>query len=170
MKRTYRADKRINEGVDDGTLVAILTQMTNDSNLSTVVSGDNDEIGNYQTLILNYIQKLEGFRIRLRELHWSAERMSAHKLTDDLMNTLVNIEDDIAEDLQGFLGIRIGVGAVSPVMPEAKDIKSLLETIKQETLSLREAIDGVPDFVGIVSMLDDLVHSMNKSLYLETLG
>lgn len=170
MKRTYRADKRINEGVDDGTLVAILTQMTNDSNLSTVVSDNNDEIGNYQTLILNYIQKLEGFRIRLRELHWSAERMSAHKLTDDLMNTLVNIEDDIAEDLQGFLGIRIGVGAVSPVMPEAKDIKGLLETIKQETLSLRETIDGVPDFVGIVSMLDDLVHSMNKSLYLETLG
>ena len=170
MKRIYSADKRINEGVEDGALVAILTQMTNDSNLSTVLTDDADETGNYQTLILNYIQKLEGYRIRLRELHWSAERMSAHKLTDDLMNTLVNIEDDIAEDLQGFLGIRIGVGTVSPVMPEAKDIKSLLETIKQETLSLRETIDGVPDFVGIVSMLDDLVHSMNKSLYLETLG
>lgn len=154
-------------------LIAIVTQMTNASNLSTLDKTEFQEEGesvNYQELILDFIQKLEGYRVRLREFHWSAEKMAAHKLTDDLMNTLVTVEDDIAEDLQGFLGIRIKVGTLVPVLPTATDIKSLLQVIIKETLTLRASIDGIPALTGIVSLLDDLIHSMNKSLYLETFG
>ena len=176
-KHISLADKRLLEDLErkypQDELIAIVTQMTNASNLSTLNNTEIQEEGesvNYQELILDFIQKLEGYRVRLREFHWSAEKMAAHKLTDDLMNTLITVEDDIAEDLQGFLGIRIKVGTLVPILPTATDIKSLLQVIIQETLTLRASIDGIPELVGIVSMLDDLIHSMNKSLYLETFG
>lgn len=155
-------------------LIAIVTQMTDASNLSMLdypeEIKEEDQSVNYQELILDFIQKIEGYRVRLREFHWSAEKMAAHKLTDDLMNTLVSVEDDIAEDLQGFLGIRIKPGTIVPILTDAADLRSLIQIILKETLTLRACIDDIPELSGIVSLLDDLIHSMNKSLYLETFG
>ena len=48
---------------------------------------DTSDVGtSIPEAILLYIRKLEGYRIRLRELHWSAAKKSEHELTDTLMS------------------------------------------------------------------------------------
>ena len=51
-----------------------------------IVVDSNNTVGtSLPEAILLYIKKLEGYRIRLREIHWSAESKSRHELSDSLM-------------------------------------------------------------------------------------
>ena len=125
--------------------------------------------------ILLYIKKLEGYRIRLREIHWSAENKSKHELSDSLMSMLADYEDSIAEEAMGIFGVRVKVGDIVPAMPEGRDLKSILKSLTDDTLTLLASLEpseGEPTIPsgGIPSVLEDIIHDLNKSKYLETLS
>lgn len=143
----------------------------NESPESTTVNSKNDiqiGFGSVEEAVLDYIRKLEGYRVRLREFHWSASKMSTHELTDNLMSDLTDYEDSVAEETMGILGFRIKVGSIIPVIPEVSDLKSLLTSLISDTLTLRACVEDDKNFAGIVSILDDIEHDINKSKYLET--
>ena len=125
--------------------------------------------------ILLYIKKLEGYRIRLREIHWSTENKSKHELSDNLMSMLADYEDSIAEEAMGIFGIRVKVGDIVPEIPEGRDIKSILTSVTNDTLTLLASLEpsegetSIPSG-GIPSILEDILHDLNKSKYLETLS
>lgn len=126
--------------------------------------------------ILLYIKQLEGYRIRLREIHWAATRKAEHELSDDLMTDLVDYEDSIAEEAMGLFGVRIKVGDIVPEMPSGKTIKELLTNLTANTLTLLASFEGETEGKvglpggGIPSILEDILHDLNKSKYLETLS
>ena len=128
---------------------------------------DTSDVGtSIPEAILLYIRKLEGYRIRLRELHWSAAKKSEHELTDTLMSELTDYEDSIAEESMGIFGVRIKVGDIVPVMP-----KPLLVNLNSDTLTLLASLENEDSiFGGIPSILEDILHDVNSSRYLETLS
>lgn len=120
--------------------------------------------------ILEYIKKVEGYRIRLREIHWSTEKHSEHVLTDSLISELTSHEDAVAEVAMGVLGIRIKVGQVIPTLPEETDLKSLLFAAVNNAIELKSKIEDNPQFAGLSNLLDDCVQELSKGRYLETLS
>ena len=133
---------------------------------------DTSDVGtSIPEAILLYIRKLEGYRIRLRELHWSAVKKSEHELTDTLMSELTDYEDSIAEESMGIFGVRIKVGDIVPVMPKSVDTKTLLVNLNSDTLTLLASLENEDSiFGGIPSILEDILHDVNSSRYLETLS
>ena len=141
-----------------------------------IAADSNNTVGtSLPEAILLYIKKLEGYRIRLREIHWSAENKSKHELSDNLMSMLADYEDSIAEEAMGIFGIRVKVGDIVPEIPEGRDIKSILTSVTNDTLILLASLESsegetsIPSG-GIPSILEDILHDLNKSKYLETLS
>ena len=111
----------------------------------------------------------------MREIHWSTENKSKHELSDNLMSMLADYEDSIAEEAMGIFGIRVKVGDIVPEIPEGRDIKSILTSVTNDTLTLLASLEpsegetSIPSG-GIPSILEDIIHDLNKSKYLETLS
>jgi hypothetical protein len=116
--------------------------------------------------VLEYVKRLEGYRIRIREMHWSAKTHSLHILADSLLEDLESYEDSIAEDFMGLVGYRIQVGAVVPKLPKATEIKALIDEVINDSLVLKSKIENLPAWTGMVNLIDDCVHMLNKSKYL----
>ena len=120
--------------------------------------------------ILDYIMGLEGWRIRLREIHWSTESNAIHDLTDRLINDFEYNEDKIAECLMGLCGIRIKVGQICPNIPvEADDLESLLNVARTATVTLIASLESDKNYDGVVNILDEILETINKAQYKETL-
>ena len=120
--------------------------------------------------ILEYIRKVEGYRIRLRELHWSTTKHSEHILTDNIMGILTEHEDNVAEVCMGVLGIRIKVGQVVPILPEANELKPLLDAALEDAVDLKTKVEDNDLFSGLTNILDDCIQELSKGKYLETLS
>ena len=120
--------------------------------------------------VLDYIMCLEGWRIRLREFHWSTESNATHILTDELINMFEYNEDKIAECLMGLCGFRIKVGQICPNIPfEADDLESLLNCARDCTITLIASLEADKKYDGIVNVLDEILENINKAQYKETL-
>lgn len=172
MRRISRKDRVILEQLSEqyGTdvLSTVVMNVSNEKNGSDAAVAAGAETSP-EEIVLEYIKKIEGYRIRIREFHWDAKSHSLHNLADSMMDDLESYEDSIAEDFMGIIGYRIQVGAVVPKMPRATEIKALIDEIVADSLYVRVKISELPRWSGIVSLIDDCVHNMNKSKYLADL-
>lgn len=161
------------EFIDKETL-SKLTQKYKDTTMASAVidivmaTGEQDERteSGYPEMILTFIQKLEGVRIRLREIHWSTKSATEHEQTDQAMSLLMVHEDEIAESFMGLCDYRIQPGQIVPIFPDSADYRSLLKVFSEETLQLIKSLQQHSIFVGIISKLEDLYVALNKLMYL----
>jgi hypothetical protein len=115
-------------------------------------------------LIIGILNRIEGYKVRLKELHWSAESDSLHVLLDKVADTLAKYEDEIAEDYQGVFG-DFEVGILKPHLPGAVDAKSLIREMREDIGQLTN-FDKELIYAGIRSLSKKFVHKMNIYLYL----
>ncbi len=50
----------------------------------------------YNKVALTFINKLEGYKTFFKNLHWSANHLTAHRLIDDILSDLIEFQDTIA--------------------------------------------------------------------------
>lgn len=114
--------------------------------------------------LLNIENRLHGYHTRLKELHFSAESYSLHKIIDEFDGELCKFDDNIMEDAQSIFGI-INPGEINPVLPEETEIEALLRSIRA---MLAEIKDNCQEklFTGIINEIDDFWHTINKTIYL----
>jgi len=169
MARLYRRDRVLLEdleqkyGIDalSSAIIAIANQQ----------NGVEERAGSTSPTeaVLDFIKYIEGVRIRLREMHWATEVHAQHTLTDSIISTLEDTEDNIAEDLMGVCGFRIKVGAVVPLMTNQVELESLLDELHEKVSQLTAALENGGDtYGGIVNVLEDLMHQIGKWRYLAT--
>ena len=151
-----------------GEIANMVTKLS--SNSEHLYEEPKQEENDVRLNVLEYIKKIEGFRIRLREIHWSTQKHSEHVLTDDLIKEFEEHEDSVAEVCMGVLGVRIKVGEVIPTLPEETTLKDLLVTALLAAVELKRNVETSPNFAGLVNLLDDFVQEISKGKYLETLA
>lgn len=177
MKKITKADRMILEDLEerigrDRLTAAVVPDVDDTEDIRTVNHKYRDENENEPTgikeSIFDFLCRLEGYQVVLKGFHWNADHKSTHELADDIREEIVKFQDEIAEDMMGFLGIRLKPGDIEPDDVECEDIKCLLETLREDVLTLRASVEEEAVCYGLVSILDDMVHFVNKSLYLET--
>lgn len=168
MKRILRQDRMILEGLEDkyGTdaIAQVIMTMAN----KNIEQTDEDCCISPQEAVLDYIKYIEGVRIRLREIHWETDVHSKHILTDEMIGSLEDFEDNIAEDLMGVCGFRLKIGSIVPTMTTQVDLSALLCELKENTVQLCACIENDDNFSGIVNEIDDMLHKIGKWEYLAT--
>ena len=118
--------------------------------------------------ILSLEGKLHGYHTRLKELHFSAKSYDLHKIIDDFDSELLEFDDEFMEDAQSLFGV-IEVGEINPVLPEENEIEALLQAIRGTLADAKTKLKGNL-YTGIINIIDDFWHTVNKTIYLVQLA
>lgn len=119
--------------------------------------------------ILNFENRIQGYRTRVKELHFAADRRSVHIILDDFDKELREFEDEIMEDAQAIHGQYVP-GEINPVLPKSLEASSLLREIRADLINMKEFFESQPMYTGCLNVLEDFFHSVNKTIYLLRLG
>jgi len=130
------------------------------------IFGEDEPLSPHEA-ILNFLKNLEGIRINLKELHWNTLATKTHNITSKFMSAIDEMEDEIAEDMQGFYKVRIKIGQLTPIEWHLNELAEIISTTLQQTIILKASIVHVHGLDGVVSILDEFMHKMNTYGYLE---
>ena len=113
--------------------------------------------------------KVQGIKTRLEELHWSSPSISIHKLIDDFQGDLAEFNDAMIEYITPFFGF-LTPGELNPTLPEEKEFEALLENVRGLLINIKKNVSDQLKFSGLVSLVDDFILTVNKTIYLTKLG
>lgn len=107
--------------------------------------------------IINILGDFEGYKTRLKELHWGAPNMRIHELSDEYTSTVSKFDDTLAEISSSIWG-KIEVGEISPELPDDDDFLSILQTILGKAIEIkRKCKDEGLLWTGIESTVDSFI-------------
>lgn len=147
---------------------SVNTEMENTKSTDYELSVEN-ELMQPEEAILNFIKRIEGIRINLKEIHWNTTKTKTHNIANDFMYILDTLQDEIAEDMQGFFKYRIKIGDLTPIESHLLTIEDIINDILGNTITLKASILNTKGLDGIVSLLDNFMHQVNKLGYLENM-
>ena len=114
--------------------------------------------------ILNYINKLQSYKTAIKNLHWSAKKMSEHKLLDDIADSVAENQDEIAEIAQGIFG-KIKVNELKPRRYKITDSRKMIEDLTKDTKEFHSTINS-KELIGLRSVVESFIGELNKFKYL----
>lgn len=117
--------------------------------------------------VITFINKLEGFKTAIKNLHWSSSNMSEHKLFDDIASSVSDIQDEVSEMEQGLHG-QIEKNKLHPTSYTIEGSKKFLDDLKSETKTFYDSIDG-DEYIGIRSSVESFLGEIDKYKYLMNL-
>lgn len=118
--------------------------------------------------IKKFLSVLEGYHQRLKELHWSTTCKAEHLLTDEIDSAVLEYEDRMAEVAMGCLNMRFGINDLKTLIPDSKNLKSVLSELKNDIISLRDEMGDDNKYNGLNNIIDDFIEDVDKWQYLET--
>ena len=119
---------------------------------------------------LKLLCALEGYHEILKEIHWSTDNKSKHLLTDEIDGDVLEFEDELAEVVMGKLDEKFGKGDLKALLPEAEELKGILDELEKDVNEFIDSIGGEHGFGGIYNITDDFLSKIYKWKYLETLS
>lgn len=114
--------------------------------------------------VLDFINKLETYKIAMKNMHWDSSSMSEHKLWDDILSYVTEQQDEIAEVAQGVLGT-IKRNELKPEHYEITNSKKALNDIIKDAKSFHASISD-KKFIGLRSVIESFLAEMDKFVYL----
>lgn len=111
-----------------------------------------------------FLNQIAGVKIRIKEIHWDAEKMNEHKLADDISNKIIEFEDSIAEELQSLFG-KIEPGETVPVIPKSMKLKELNKELIGYTYDYYNTLKD-NKLIGIKATVESFIHDLNVFDYL----
>ena len=138
--------------------------------LEGVFEEENNTIYSDRELICDFIMRIEGYTVRLKEMHWDADKKSEHEVTEKTYKLLYDLEDSIAEDMMGYLGSYITPGTIQPVLPKSESLEGLLNLIKDDATEFYKRIEHDDNCIGIRSEVETFIHDMNQIIYLSKMS
>lgn len=117
-----------------------------------------------QKNIILYINKLEGYKTSIKNLHWDSNNMSEHKLLDEIASSVSDIQDKVAEVAQGIYG-KIKKNELKPIKYKITNSKLMLKDLLADTFEFYKRINNV-NLIGIKSEIESFIGDINQFQYL----
>lgn len=115
--------------------------------------------------ILIYLNKLQSYRTAIKNIHWSSNNMSEHKLFDDIEDSVAEVQDSIAEIAQGIYG-QIKLNELRPKRYQITTSKKMLQDLLNDTIKFLSTLTRNKNLVGLKSVVENFVGEINQNMYL----
>lgn len=116
--------------------------------------------------VLTFINKLEGYKTAIKQLHWDAKNLSQHELCDDIAESIAEFQDTVSEVEQSITG-KLKVNSLKPTEYKIKDLKTFVEDVLDATNSFYKEVKDMGDtYVGMASDCESFLSDMQRKLYL----
>ena len=115
-----------------------------------------------------FIDLIEGWKTRCKNLHWSAPKKNVHEDLDKFMDALNSFEDSIVEDYQGTNG-KFQPNAVKGTQRDCLNAIDLIKEVIIKTKEFYNTITDDIDYIGIKSETESFIHKLKVFAYLFSL-
>jgi hypothetical protein len=127
--------------------------------------GDRVQEEGSSQLFLSFINRLEGFKTRCKNLHWAAPRKNIHVYLDDFLGVISDYQDGLAEGYMGILG-KMQPNAVKGIPCDCLNAFDFIATVKATTIDFYSKIPEDVIYKGITSECETFIQNINKYDYL----
>ena len=130
---------------------------------------DSGEIMNpFKKQVMDFLCILEGFKVKFKNLHWSAANKAIHVQIDETLAIINKYEDEIAEEYQGIFT------NFQPDFLKAFEVKynSANLALKALMTNIETFYRGIPEeliYVGIKGNCESFMSDLNIQQYLYNL-
>ncbi len=114
---------------------------------------------------IEFLNTLEGYKTKLKNLHWSAVNLSIHKQLDKFIDETNEFQDNIAEEAMGIHG-QLANDVLIGESFNCNDPIVLLQSLKDRVLRFYNSTTDKPEYIGIRSEIENFIHVINQYLYL----
>lgn len=117
---------------------------------------------------INFLNQLEGWKTKCKNLHWSAPKKNIHVYLDEFLSILSDYQDGLAEGYQGILG-KMTPNAIKGISSNTLNAIDFIQEVKLGTLKFYESIPQETIYKGITSECETFIQNINKYIYLFSL-
>lgn len=139
--------------------------MFEDDSLFTPMESSRNTTMSSSILFINFINQLEGWKTKCKNLHWAAPRKNIHEYLDDFLAILSDYQDGLAEGYMGILG-KMGPNVIEGVSCSANNAAVFIIEVKNATLTFYNKIPREPIYKGLTSECEVFIQNINKYDYL----
>ena len=117
---------------------------------------------------INFLNQLEGWKTKCKNLHWSAPKKNIHVYLDEFLSILSDYQDGLAEGYQGILG-KMAPNAIKGISSDTLNATDFIQEVRLGTLKFYESIPQETVYKGIISECETFIQNINKYIYLFSL-
>lgn len=117
------------------------------------------------------LNKLEGYKTRVKNMHWSAkflpyrETQELHEDLDDVLSLISDYQDTIAENYMGLFG-NLPLGFLNGVQPDSNDPLEVIDDIITTLRNFHSMHRDNVAYTGMVNATEDLLEQLPVKKYL----
>lgn len=115
---------------------------------------------------LDFVNELEGYKCKFKNLHWSAPTLSYHKVIDKFLDELTEFQDSIAEISQGYCGKQYAVNEIRGKNYSFNNATQALRDLDDTVLSFEKSIASLEGGSGIMNCVNDFQQDILEYKYL----
>lgn len=119
-------------------------------------------------LFINFINQLEGWKTKCKNLHWAAPKKNIHVYLDEFLDIISDYQDGLAEGYMGILG-KMQPNAVKGIPSESLNALDFINEVLKGTISFYDKIPKETIYKGIASECETFIQNINKYKYLFSL-
>lgn len=117
---------------------------------------------------INFINQIEGWKTKCKNLHWAAPKKNIHVYLDDFLDVLSGYQDSLAEGYMGILG-QMAPNAVKGIPCECLNAIDFINEVKVKTVEFYDSLPTETIYKGIASECETFIQNINKFHYLFSL-
>lgn len=127
-----------------------------------------EDTSNPSQLFIDFINRLEGWKTKCKNLHWAAPKNNIHSRLDEFLDVLSGYQDGLAEGYMGILG-KMQPNAVKGVPSDTLNANDFIREVRLATIEFYDKIPKDTAYKGITSDCEAFIQSINKYVYLFSL-
>ena len=120
---------------------------------------------NPSQLFISFINLLEGWKTKCKNLHWAAPKKNIHVYLDEFLGVISDYQDGLAEEYQGLLG-HMQPNAVKGTPSDTLNAIDFINEVRVGTVKFYENIPEGTIYAGIRSECETFIHNILKYKYL----
>ena len=120
---------------------------------------------NPSQFFISFINLLEGWKTKCKNLHWAAPKKNIHVYLDEFLDVISDYQDGLAEEYQGLLG-HMQPNVVKGTPSDALNAMDFINEVKAGTTKFYENIPEGTLYAGIKSECETFIHNILKYKYL----
>lgn len=117
------------------------------------------------SFFISFINRLEGWKTKCKNLHWAAPKRNIHVYLDEFLEILSDYQDSLAEEMQGILG-HIAPNKIVGTESDTLNAMEFILEVKNLTLKFYSSIPDSVEYAGVRSECETFIHNIWKYKYL----
>lgn len=129
------------------------------------VSKQEDPSMNPSEFFIGFLNRLEGWKTKCKNLHWAAPKKNIHVYLDEFLDILSEYQDGLAEGYMGILG-KMQPNVIKGTPSDSLNAVDFINEVRGATIVFYDKIPQETIYKGIASECETFIQNINKYKYL----